>query len=575
MAKAVSARKKAASAPGSTGARKKAVKTPGPTSVRKEAGTPPLAIRLHAPGMTPLLRAGAGGLAASLRFLLLQEQPSAPWPSEVRLGPGSARVEPTAIHLDWGGAAPEETLQALFQGAFRLTRPEGFIDLPGTRRPGKPPPNPEVGAALQDALKQTFLQHGQTTRGGTPRTLTFTVDDRELLVRTQGYASFVHQEAWEDVVRALRQGTTPLAGWAYPGASERHIGLGVTKVEYTAEEALCACFAPVGCLTFKLPQLRGGAFVALAPTDLVRFAEVRPRLTPQRLEDVSMAGVSDAVLAVQLAFKLESGGRHRELLSAAEAVALRPLPWNQKQKVRCAVVRPGTLADAVLDRYAEASAALPNRLRVLKTEGGPGRGTKGKQPEEAPGFFIATSALRAFITENLAAGRPWHAGFATATTEEGRFIHYYRTRDNLGALLSEEKKGLIAMHPYLEQAEQWLVQSVHAALRQRLGRIAEETENSPLATRHNRMDTERERLRLRFAGAKTHEQVREALADLWSRAGTNRELQAHWQDILFLLRPEHWRTARDLALVALASYQGRGAESAGEAPVAAEPADAE
>ncbi len=561
MAKAVSARKKAP-----------AKRRPA-ARARPKAELQPLAIRLHAPGMTPLLRAGAGGLAATLRFILLQAQPSAPWPSNVRLGPGAARVEPTAIHLDWGSEAPEKTLQALFRAAFRLTRPEGLIDLPGTRRPGQPPPPVQVVAALQDALKQTFLQHNQTTRGGTLKTLTFALDDQELLVRTQGYASFVHQDAWEDVLRALLQGTTPLAGWAYPGAAQRHIGLDVTKVEYTAEEALCACFAPAGCLTYKLPQLRGGAFVTLAPTDLVRFAEVRPALTPRRVEDVSVAGVSDAVLAVQLALKLESGGHHRELLSTAEAVALRPLPWNQQQKVRCAVVRPGAVPDDVLDRYEAAAAVLPNRLRVLKPEVGPGRGGR-KKAREAPGFFVATSALRAFLTENLAAGRPWYAGFATATTADGRFIHYPRTRDNLGALLAEEKKGLIAMHPYLEQAEQWLVQSVHIALRQRLGRIAEETRHSPLATRHNRMDGERERLRLSFAGAKTAEQVREALADLWSRAGTNRELQSHWQDILPLLRPEHWRAARDLALVALASYQGRDAEPA-ETSYAAELADAE
>jgi CRISPR-associated protein Cas8a1/Csx13 len=103
-----------------------------------------------------------------------------------------------------------------------------------------------------------------------------------------------------------------------------------------------------------------------------------------------------------------------------------------------------------------------------------------------------------------------------------------------------------------------------------LGRIADETRDNP-ATRNNRMDTERERLRLSFAGAKTPEQVRAALAELWSRAGTNRELQAHWQDILPLLRPEHWRTARDLALVALASYQGRGAEPSEAADEAAPP----
>ncbi len=515
-------------------------------SPRKKALPAPLSIRLHAPGMTPLLRAGAGGLAASLRAI----HGEAPWPSPVKLGPGTATVAPEAIHLDWGGESPEATLKPLFDASFRVK--QGFIDLPGTRRPGAPEPRPELAAALHEALKVTFLQHGKSTQGGTRKRLTFEVDDQPVVVESQAYASFVHQDAWRSVLEALDSGTTVLASWAYPGAAERHIGVRATKVEYSAEEALCACFALVGCVSYKLPQLRGGAFVALAPTDLVRFADLRPVLTPGTLRDVAVAGASDAVLAVRLAMKLEAKGRLAKVVGTAEAVALRQMPWNAQQKIRSAVVRQDSVPEGVLDLYAAAAAALPHALRVRKPE--------GKAQGEA-GYFIATSALRAFITENLAASRPWFADFATATTAEGRFIHYFRGRDNLGALLWDERKGLIAMHPYLGEAEQWLVQSVHLALRGRFKSIYDDTKESPKATRSNRFKGERERLRLSFAGAKTPEQVRAALADLWSRAGTNRELQAHWKDILPLLGPERWREARDLALVALASYQGRGDEA--------------
>jgi CRISPR-associated protein Cas8a1/Csx13 len=80
----------------------------------------------------------------------------------------------------------------------------------------------------------------------------------------------------------------------------------------------------------------------------------------------------------------------------------------------------------------------------------------------------------------------------------------------------------------------------------------------------NRFRGERERLRLAFAGAKTPDQVRAALADLWSRGGTNRELQASWEQVLPLLRPERWQVARDLALVALASYQGASKDEEAE-----------
>ncbi|WP_239989213.1 type I-MYXAN CRISPR-associated Cas8a1/Cmx1 [Corallococcus macrosporus] len=518
-------------------------------SSRKKALPAPLTVRLYAPGMTPLLRAGAGGLAASLRAILGD---AAPWPAPVPLGPGTATVAPEAIHLDWGGEPPEATLRALFGASFQVR--QGFIDLPGTRAPGAPEPPPALAAALHDALKVTFLQHGKSTQGGARRRVTFEVDAQPVVVESQGYESFVHQTAWRDVLKALESGTTSLASWAYPGAAERHLGVRVTKVEYTAAEALCACFALVGCVSYKLPQLRGGAFVALAPTDLVRFAELRPRLTPMRLHDVAVAGAADAVLAAQLVLAQESGKRRLgAVLGTTEAVALRQMPWNAQQKIRGAVVRQDAVREAVLDRYEAAAAALPHTLRVRKPE--------GKAKGDA-GYFIATSALRAFITENLAAARPWYAGFATATTAEGRFIHTYRDRDNLGALLWHERKGLTTMHSYLGDAEQWLVQSVHLALRARFRSIYKDTEHSPKATRSNRLKGERERLRLGFAGAKTPEQVRAALADLWSRAGSNSELQEHWREVLPLLGPERWREARDLALVALASYQSQGPEAA-------------
>ena len=74
----------------------------------------------------------------------------------------------------------------------------------------------------------------------------------------------------------------------------------------------------------------------------------------------------------------------------------------------------------------------------------------------------------------------------------------------------------------------------------------------------NRFQGEREHWRIAFVGAKTQDQIRAALSDLWSRAGTNAELQRGWQKVLPLLRADHWQVARDLALVALASYESSG-----------------
>jgi CRISPR-associated protein Cas8a1/Csx13 len=530
---------------------------------RAGAEVPALLISLHAPGMTPLLKAGAGGLAASLRSLLRRQAPQAAWSSPVPVGPGSATVEPTAIRLSWGGQPPEETLKALFHESFRIREPEGLMDLPGTYEPERPP-RLEVAVALQEALKLTFLQHGQTTtKEGAAQVRSLSVDERELRLAFQPYSGFVHQKAWSEVARALSRGSTSLAGWAYPGAAERHIGLRVTKMEYTAAEALCACFALVGCLSYKAALVRGGALVAFAPSDLVRFAELRPRLTPRKVEEVSVTGISDAVLCVELALRME-GALGARALDTAEAFSLKVVPWARQQKSRGGVLREGHFPERVLTLYHEAVSHWPHRLTVLALPDAKGKQGKKAQEPSAGNFFVAASALRGFVSDNLAEGRPWYAGFATATVTSGakrRSLHTFRTRDNLGALFLHERKGLIAMLQHLEEAEQALVESVHVALRQRFGAIAEENPANPTA-RKNRMNAERDRWRLAFAGAKTQDQVRGALADLWSRAGPNRALQARWKDILPLLREQHWRAARDLALVALASYQGKGAETA-------------
>jgi len=546
---------------------KKTKKTAGakkPTRARKgrkpATPIPDLVIRLFEPGMTPMLRCGLGGLAASLRAILQDSAPGARWPSPVPLGPGLARVQPHQIVLEWGGD-PEKVLKSLFAGSFRITWPHGFVDLPGTYDPERPPGD-AVCAARQSALAVTFLQ--PALKGAKKRVakgvLSHDIDGQELPFEFQGYKSYAQQDAWRDVLRILGGGSIRLAGWAYPGAKERHVGMNkVTHCDYGAAAALAALFAIVGCVVLDVPRASGGAVVIVEPNDLIRFARTRPKLPPRTLPECYVSGTGDAVLAVQLAFRMAAIQRYGSGVAATQAVMLGKAPWNKQQRVRVAAIEGGSFSEEALDLYDAVARQLPATFHLPKAVKKPGvRARSGK-----PMAFALTSRLRGFATENMARKLPWHRGFATARTDEKkpRFIHYYADKNNLGALRPSEKKGLITMLDHLEDTERSLVTSVHLALRHRFGAIASECKDNPVTMR-NRFGSERDRWRHAFAGAKTGAQVRAALADLWSRAGSNRELQQHWQDILPLLREEHWRTARDLALVALASYQGAGAETA-------------
>jgi CRISPR-associated protein Cas8a1/Csx13 len=131
--------------------------------------------------------------------------------------------------------------------------------------------------------------------------------------------------------------------------------------------------------------------------------------------------------------------------------------------------------------------------------------------------------------------------------------------------LSFERKGL---HDMISDPAMWdkegealVVQAVHEAIRQSLGRIREETDG-PSAKKlsqatKNRWERFREKLRLDLAGAKTSAQLRFALADLFSRGGSNSVLRREWDKVLPVIRCD-WQLARDLGLLALASYAGRG-----------------
>jgi len=520
-----------------------------------------LVLGLADPGMTPLLRAGLGGLAASLRAILLSRDPTAAWPGVVSIGPGCATAEARRIVVSPGQKGDwEGTLKALFERSFRIR--DGIIDLPGTYEHGSTR-GLALRCALQDALRRTFLQHGKSAlKKGSARLRNEMIDDVPGRVVVQRYASFAHQDAWrkQGLASALPRGrAVKLAGWAYPGAVERHIGFsGRTKFEYTPAQALCACFALVGCLSYSLP--RGGAIVISEPGDLVAFAEVRPQLSPRTVADAHVTGAADAVLSAYLALRLDELQRGQPGVSAAHGVTLKILPWARQQKTRASVLSPGAISNDTLDRFDTATRTLPALIRV-------GRGDGGGDDQEPRAYWAERSEFRRFVSENLAVEEPWHSGFATARTGDSppRSIHRYRSRaDDRGALRPREREGIIAMLEHLEEAERVLVESVHTALRQRFGAIAEQARGNRAAMR-NRFETERERWRLAFAGAKTVDQVRHALADLWSRAGPNAELQKSWRTVVPLLGADHWMRARDLALVALASYRGRDAEAAGAA----------
>ena len=533
-----------------------------------------LKMHLFAPGMSLLHRAGLGGLACTLRAMERQHEAGlltkAKLPAPFADGNAPWEIDEQWVTLRFG--KPDnagEYLKKLFAFAFGI-RQNGLIELVGQYATE---PSTPVLADLQSGLTLTFLQHGKVRQlAKEPSTVSYDPEGEGIpgiVVQYRKCTGFKHQAGWDQFVDnngKLKVGVIKVDGPISPGTVVRHVAFtGDTAVEDPPERMLPLYFALVGCLA--LPVNRGVA-VLLVPDveNLLDFLYDRPAMTPQTASGCQIAGAADAAFQAQVRVRdnprraAHTRSQARKTLAGSTlpgcyAMTFTPTAWASQQKSRVATIHVQPGDEKLLDRFDRALAHLPPRVAVRTVRETTGRGRQ-KVVTERRESFRTDSIVRPLIAENLALGRPWYSGFTRLMTQinpaSGR---PYRDQ------LSFERKGLHAM---ISDATMWdpagestVVKAVHEAIRSRYGRIAEENKNTPAAMR-NRFSGEYDRWRLAFAGAKTPDQFRKALCDLFSRAGSNSVLQQYWQEVLPMLRPQNWQHARDLALLALCSYQGRG-----------------
>ena len=502
---------------------------------------------LFAPGMTPLHRAGLGGLVSTLHWtdksLPEAERPLGQW-----------IVDERSVILSWEeaeGAKP--FFDRLFNLAFQIQ--EGLIYLPGQY--GELPPPLEVRAALHEGLLLSFYDHGPTSRGSeTAIERTYEVDEYLVSYRSLPLSWYKHQRDGSSLLIRSLKSQIGLTRTLFPGAIQRHAAHNTSQATQAAELLLPLLFAPVGTMALKAGgkkvndrgsrRFKPGA--ALLIPDLNTLSEVEyflPTIIPRSARDCQIANVADAALQAEI--RLRSRNLlDRETLSGLRCVWCCPTDWNSRLQPPSAVTEVSVdTADTALDQFKVAMAVL--------TPPSPRQNKKGE-------YFWPKSYARPFIAENLASGRPWYAGFSRLMTAKDETM---KKPKPIRDALKFERGGLRTMTEEIQwdhPGEEVIVRAVHEAMRCRYGRIAAENARNRVAMK-NRMTREYERQRLAFVGAKTANALRHALADLWSRAGSNSVLREAWPHVLPLLSNEKWQLTRDLALIALASYQGKEQEN--------------
>ncbi|MDW8244865.1 MAG: CRISPR-associated protein Cas8a1/Csx13, partial [Thermogemmata sp.] len=473
-------------------------------------------------------------------------------------------IEPQQVTLYFG--QPENTrnyLCKLFQFAFQIC--EGVIYLPGQYP--EISPSLSVRAALQEGLILSYFDHGPSALKikEKPTTQYIEIDSYVITFTITKIEWFKHQDGADIVVKSFKK-PQPVNRTYYPGVIVKHQAYGdTTAIVHNAEYLLPLLFAPIGTFALRMGYKRvrtknkripkSGAVVVIPDIcDLTRAAEVMQSIIPQNLNQTAVGSVGDAILGAEIRLRARRL-LDPEIINSIRAIWCCSTDWNQQlqQMNNVFQVDQDSITDKALDRYERSCKYLWGFIKKNK------KNMKNKTNVKDKWM---PSIVRPLVAENLARGRPWYAGFVNLMIKinpaNGK---PYRKQIPL------EKGGLYAMvnDPQMwdSEGEKLMVQAVHEAIYRSLGRIKDETDGPgvpPSDATRGRWKNFWQKRRLELVGAKTEEQARFALTNLFSRAGNNEVLRQHWEAVLEVMRRD-WRLARDLGLLALASYQGRGEEN--------------
>jgi CRISPR-associated protein Cas8a1/Csx13 len=491
-----------------------------------------LTLDLFAPGMGTLHRAGLGGLACTLGRT---NWPKNQWEID---------SEGRQLALRWPGGASgaRAFLEALYARAFDLD--QGMIHLPGAYGPDGI--NPWIKAELQRGMSLTILQFGpnRKARNKVPLVVQYEVDDHKLTVEHQDLVDYTHREAWRDLVTPkgeLRE-AVEIAGTIAPGFVQRHVVHGATTIQQPPGHAIALHFALVG--TVSLAVGHGGTGVLIVPDvqNLREFVRRRPFLNPGTARDCHITSPADGALQAQLRLRAAEAGLGARV-ERCVAIRFSSTMWNPNQKGRISVLDVDPRASD-LDFFETVMGFDVLRQRVVEAK--PEK--KGQQPRK----FWAGGVVRAFVAENLAHHRPWFHDFRKLIVGSDGKDDAQNVRQ-----LSFEREGLQKMtdQPWEDQGEETLIRAIHQAMSQTFGKIWEDA-GKDTTTFQNRSERQMERWRLALAHAKTADDVRGGLSDIWGRAGQVPVLMDSWRLLLPVLCDERrWQLNRDLALLALSSYK--------------------
>jgi CRISPR-associated protein Cas8a1/Csx13 len=503
--------------------------------------------------MTALHKAGLAGLYMTLRAFEEKEQAieGLTW-----------QLEPQRVLLRWTDETPKAAFEKLIKQSFRVDD-KGFIRFTGLERERDMPFAQRHH--LYKALLNSFLQYGKHREKSAKTTLNYEVGDDKIywLKDFEPIKQFIHRKVVEDKNIAkewidnnsLFRDEVEIIGWLYPGGSVRHVDSSFQKATTLREPfelALLLLFAPIGVIYYNINSKINGRktrAALLLPNirDLEVYAGVRQLIAAQGVLELTASSASDAVLRMLLTIETNSLSNEFAKLMRQDflcrVVTFGIVPWNEKQKSRTSTrsIFSGSLLG--FENYRLAAALFKNRWQQVSA--------KRNEPAQ---YFVTTFCAREFIADNIASNQVWYHNIADCLTRKETREELFYERKELGRMVEEAE--------FDDDRERLFIKVCHESWRRRLGKLGERATRES-ANFSSLARKEAERLRASLARCKNADSLRETVVDFWSRGGGNELLQGHGLiSLLPLFSERNWRKAKDLALLALVSYQPQSTEEA-------------
>ncbi|MDJ0681549.1 MAG: type I-MYXAN CRISPR-associated Cas8a1/Cmx1 [Xenococcaceae cyanobacterium MO_167.B52] len=458
-------------------------------------------------------RAGIAGLALALSVIN---------PDDV---PFTWEVTEDAVNLFWDSDehTDRESILSLTQQTYRLQ--DGYLDVPALNlaRQGK--------YTFTEGVATTFLQHGKQrkqSKESVPRV--FPVDEAEITIDFRPVEDCYYTRDFKEAFnsKGAFKPKIPIKGHHLPGLVECFAH---GAYQESPEGFLALVFLPLACSYYQLSGYRS-AVVIPEVKNIREWVKRRKNYSGSTYGNFRSSSAGESGLRFLLQEKLiEDNQRLR--VDYCEVYQLGKQQWDGSQSYLKQAVYRVQVDDEVLDLYDSAFQFFKPQVRTNE---------KGET-------WLAISKVLPWLCDNLITGKPWYLGF-----------YEFQKRNQL-----YERKGLVSMSQsqYLNSLEQRFFDVVQGAFSSFL---REQIIHAQKQGRSLDYKQSVDKVINRLQRPSTQQDFAKTMVDFLSRHRSKSTRGVGAEIYQWLHKDNQWKQARDLALLAIASYTGKGKDGKSEIP---------